>query len=72
LVASQAAILIVRATAGFATLDPEAIPCEIAASAPCHCLRVDTVRPCRRRHGHSKDDCSHCPDEECKKRVPPH
>jgi len=35
-VASQAAVLIVRAAAGFATLDPEAIPREIAASAPCH------------------------------------
>ena len=32
--ASQAAVLIVRAAAGFATLDPEAIPREIAASAP--------------------------------------
>lgn len=36
LVGSQAAVLVVRAAAGFATLDPEAIPREVAASAPCH------------------------------------
>ena len=36
-------------------------------------LRVDTIPPRLRRHGHSKDECSrHCPNEEGKKRVPPH
>ena len=34
--ASKAAVLVIGATTGFATLDPDAVPREIAAPAPCH------------------------------------
>jgi hypothetical protein len=51
-------------------------PCAEAQLAPLPLgpgltLWVDTVPPCGCRHGHSKDEWSHCPDEERKKRVPP-